>query len=59
MKLKAITPQYVEGRLVPPGKQFQTTDADGARRIEDGGAMPAVTTATKPSKPKASAEAAQ
>lgn len=58
MKLKAITPQYVEGRLVPPGKQFETTDADAARRIEDGGAKSA-TTATKPSKPKASAEAAQ
>lgn len=58
MKLKAITPQYVEGRLVPPGKQFETTDADGARRIEEGGAKP-VTAATKPSKPKASAEAAQ
>lgn len=58
MKLKAITPQYVEGRLVPPGKHFETTDADGARRIEESGAKPA-TAATKTSKPKASAEAAQ
>lgn len=56
MKLKAITPQYVEGRLVPPGKDFETTEADGERRIKDGGAK-AVT--TKAPKAKASAEAAK
>lgn len=59
MKLKAITPQYVEGRLVPPGKQFETTEADGARRIEEGGAKPETPTTTKTTKAKASAEAAQ
>lgn len=54
MKLKAITPQYIEGRLVPPGGEFETTDADGARRVKEGGAK-AVT--TKPAKAKPAAEA--
>lgn len=56
MKLKAITPQYVEGRLVPPGHEFEVTAEFGERLVKEGGAKAVTPKATKA---KASAEAAK
>lgn len=36
MRLTAIKPLYHEGKLIPPGVAFDTTDADGERRVKAG-----------------------
>lgn len=36
MRLTSIKPLYHEGRLIQPGVGFDTTDADGERRVKAG-----------------------